>query len=286
MPLRFLVVDDEYLIGTIIRRTLELTYPGAEIRTVRSNEEAFEVLRDFAPNLITTDLYRPGGSGYDLLTALRQDPLTEFTPVVAISGAGGNEKLRQYEHGFNAVLPKPFSTDDFVGCINRLLHVRADPDTALIHLGFETPNRDYKESLDLTRKETVAAFAKDVIAMANFGGGTIVVGVREVSPGEFVPEGLSDAHAAALETSRINRAVRAYLDPPVAISTRRVRNGTRLFIVAEVPPALGTPILAARQHEGVGLYPGRIYTRTSAAESAEIRDSSELRSLLERLFAR
>lgn len=46
---------------------------------------------------------------------------------------------------------------------------------------------------------------------------------------------------------------------------------------------LGFPVLAARKNEEAGLYPGRIYTRTSSAESAEVQHSHELRKLLSRL---
>lgn len=229
---------------------------------------------------------RPKSFRSQLLTRLRTDTRTEFTPVIAISGHGAEEELQQYRHGFAAVLPKPFSTNELLACVSRILHLRTDPDSVIIHLGFESQDRDYKESIDLASKEGVAALAKDVIAMANHGGGTIIIGVREIRPGEFMPEGVPDEMAEALETSRINRTLRPYLDPPVAVASRRVRDGSRLFIFLEVPSAVGSLILVAKQNEKAGLYPGRIYTRTSAAESAEVRTAAELRALLERLSTR
>src|ERR1700733_10909461 len=44
----------------------------------------------------------------------------------------------------------------------------------------ETPSLDFKETVDLTQGRDRVELAKDVLAMANSGGGHIVVGVEDI----------------------------------------------------------------------------------------------------------
>jgi predicted HTH transcriptional regulator len=127
-----------------------------------------------------------------------------------------------------------------------------------------------------------AALAKDAIAFANYGGGTIVVGVAEVRPGEFVARGIEQSLVADLEASKLNNAVRPFLDPPISLTVKIVRDGARHFALIRVPAAEHVPVIAKRQNERASLYLGRLYTRSSACESAEVQTSAELRTLLDR----
>lgn len=129
---------------------------------------------------------------------------------------------RVRQHGFDAVIPKPWQAQILIGAVARLLRIRANPDVLLIHLGLETQSHDYKETVDLKSKRGRASLAKDVISMANWGGGTIILGVAEPLPGNFVLKGVSESLLDSLETTRLNRAVNEFLDPPMAITVRRV----------------------------------------------------------------
>jgi len=287
MALKILVLDDEELIVSVITHTIQKSIAESQVYTAQTNEEAFRILASITPNLITTDIYHPGGDGFDFLTRLRSQPRTAFIPVIAISGnAKDNQQLAYYKHGFDAVLPKPWQTEELIAAITRLLRLRADPAIQLVHLGLETQSHDYKETVDLTYKSGRASLAKDVMAMANWGGGTIVVGVAEPRPGEFVPKGVPDSVLDSFETSRLNRAVNEFLDPPVTITVRRVRDGNQIFVLLSVAAAKDSLVLVKRQNEDAGIYLGRIYSRSNAAESAEVRTSSELRELLDRLQRR
>jgi len=287
MALKFLVLDDEDSIASLTAQVIQRSFAGSEVYAVHTNEEAFRILASITPNLITTDIYHPGGDGFDFLTRLRGGPKTAFVPVIAISGnARDNQQLAYYKHGFDAVFPKPWQTEELIAAIARLLRLRADPAIQLVHLGIETQSHDYKETVDLASKSGRASLAKDVMAMANWGGGTIVVGVAEPQPGEFVTQGVPDSVLSSFETSRLNRAVNEFLDPPVPITVRRVRDGNHVFVLLSVPAAKDSLVLVKRQNEDAGIYPGRIYSRSSAAESAEVRSSSELRDLLDRLQSR
>jgi CheY-like chemotaxis protein len=133
--------------------------------------------------------------------------------------------------------------------------------------------------------KTEALLAKDVIAMANSGGGRIIVGIRESAPGVFTPLGILEDDLAAFEPSRLNRALRDYLDPPLSVGVKQVRDGGRVFAILEISAGGEMVILAGKENDRAGLRRGRVYVRTSSVESAEVRDSSELRALLERVIA-
>jgi CheY-like chemotaxis protein len=86
---RFLVVDDEpegraLVIGVILAR-----WPSAVIRAASGNSEAFQVLLEYTPDIIVTELSRKGGAGYEFLRKLRQSPRLASTPVVLSSRRGG-----------------------------------------------------------------------------------------------------------------------------------------------------------------------------------------------------
>ncbi len=179
-------------------------------------------------------------------------------------------------------MTKPFPVEELQETINSLLHIRSDPDAALIHAGYESSDRDYKELIDISTKAGRASLAKDIIAFADYGGGRIIVGVAEPAPGSFEPVGVSDAACKALELTKLNQAVRDFMDPAIHVSVRTVVDGTRNFVFIEVPPAIDAPILVKKKNDSAGLFPGRIYTRMTAAASSEVQTSAELREILSR----
>lgn len=286
MATRFLVVDDDERLVENLQQLLTIAYQGAEVRVALDNDSAFQQMERFIPSLITSDIHRLGGDGYEFLTRLRNDPMLRDVPVIAVSGniASDEVQLRLYRHGFNSVLPKPFSLQKYLSKINEVLHLRANPDAAMIHAGFESRGLDYKETLDLETKKGKASLAKDVIAFANYGGGTIIVGVSEPTPGRFLPVGIPDSLIRHFETTRLLQAILPYMDPHIPVTVRPVQDGTRTFLFIEIPPAKGTLVLAGKKNEAAGLFPGRIYTRTTDVCSAETQTSAEFREVLTRLL--
>ncbi len=245
---------------------------GAQVQVCSDYGSALEHARADNPDLIVAAVGYMEDLGF--VSAIRGDPATQFTPLVALTASASEsaDQLSLYDNGADAALLKPIKTEALLGRVDRLLRLRRDPDLALVHLGVETKDLDYKESVGLDCRDGRAALAKDVIAMANSGGGRIIVGIPEDD-------------LAAFEPSRLNRALRDYLDPPVSVGVKQVRDGGRVFAILEVPPGAEMVILAGKENDRTGLRRGRVYVRTSSVESAEVRDSSELRPLLERVIA-
>ncbi len=105
---RVLVIDDEPDIVAVIRITLRAR-GGFEVEVCRSGEEALDVARRFAPDLILLDVMMPGTDGPTTLEALRGDPQTAATPVVFMTAkAMPHETARYLALGAAAVIAKPF----------------------------------------------------------------------------------------------------------------------------------------------------------------------------------
>jgi len=110
------------------------------------------------------------------------------------------------------------------------------------------------------------------------------VGVDEVSRGTFVKCGVPAEQLVNFETSVINRAVRKFMTPSVPITVRRVFDEDKTFVFMEVPFIEDEIVLVAKMNANAGVYPGRIYIRTTACESSELQDATELKQLLDRII--
>src|SRR5690242_3660973 len=74
---------------------------------------------------------------------------------------------------------------------------------------------EVKEWLDLTDNAHRALVAKEVIALANHGGGYVVVGFEELADGTFRPAANRPANLDAWSQDSIQGIVAKYLDPTI-----------------------------------------------------------------------
>lgn len=74
---------------------------------------------------------------------------------------------------------------------------------------------EVKEWLDLTDSGHRALIAKEIIALANHGGGYIVVGFKELSDGTFEPATPRPANLDAWSQDSIQSIVAKYVDPTI-----------------------------------------------------------------------
>lgn len=282
---KIIAIDDEPIVLELYTRIFAKVYEATVITTTDSTEVLTLVLEQ-PPDLFITDLFHPGVSGISLIEKLRAEEATKFLPIWVISGqARTKHGIIAADVGADLVIKKPFSYDELIGRANRLFNYKFDPDEALIDLGFEAPDLDYKENLELNTKFGCASFAKDVIAFANYGGGSIVLGVSEPEKGRFRKVGLNPNEIEKVEVTLLNKALRDYIEPPHHISSKVIKQSGLIFVIVKIPPANEVPLLAKKQHERANLFPGRIYTRNSAAETSEIRHSEEVRKIIDRIIS-
>ena len=79
-PPHILVVDDEPQITRVLRTSLSAQ--GYDIRIANSGEMALEIMKDWQPSLIITDLSMPSIDGIQLCRRVRA---TSQVPIVVLS---------------------------------------------------------------------------------------------------------------------------------------------------------------------------------------------------------
>jgi CheY-like chemotaxis protein len=278
-----IVTDDDTAIMELYAAILHHLFNADVITTTKPND-AIQLATRKIPDLFITDLYKPECTGVDLVKRLRRNRKTMYVPIWVISGQAKSKLGRLAKtSGANLILSKPFTTDSLKkhgdNLFNRRRKGRYD---YLLDLATETQDVDYKREMCPTR-DGAAGIAKDIIAMANFGGGYLVFGFAEKAKGDFTPTGLDSKQLLELEVTTLNKAIREYIDPPHAVKCHRIQNNNHLFVVVEIPSANDSILLAKKQNDVANLYPGRIYSRTTACESAEVRENYELRRIFERI---
>ena len=117
-----LVVDDDEDTCQLLRIMLEET--GANVVTANSAEAALALYRLHPPDIIVSDMRLGSSDGYAFITAIREynKEYRGFTPAIALTGFRypGDEE-RAIRAGFNAYLHKPFTAEDLIPTITRLV---------------------------------------------------------------------------------------------------------------------------------------------------------------------
>jgi two-component system cell cycle response regulator len=88
-----LVVDNLQVNLELASALLESS--GYSVVTTQSPAHALELARRSGPDLILSDVCMPGGSGYDLIRAIKSEPGLRSTPFVFLTSTATNESDRQ-----------------------------------------------------------------------------------------------------------------------------------------------------------------------------------------------
>ena len=119
MPKILLVEDNEMNRDMLSRRLLKA---GFEMVMAVDGEQAVELARSEAPDLILMDIQLPKISGMEATRRLRAEAATAATPIIAITSfalSGDDQKAK--EAGATAYLSKPYSPFDLLKLIRQYL---------------------------------------------------------------------------------------------------------------------------------------------------------------------
>ena len=131
MPGRILVIDDEPQITRVLRASL--TAQGFDVRTANDPEEGLLVYRDWAPDLVITDLMMPGLSGVEVCRAIRAQGAT---PVLVLSVRDHERaKVEALDAGADDYVTKPFNTQELLARVRAHLRRAPERTTAAIEAG-------------------------------------------------------------------------------------------------------------------------------------------------------
>jgi PAS domain S-box-containing protein len=96
--------------------------PGMRLLSARDATLGIELARDHRPDVILMDINLPGISGIKALRLLREDPLTQHIPIVAISANAMPHDIRRgLDAGFFRYLTKPIKIDAFMEALDLAL---------------------------------------------------------------------------------------------------------------------------------------------------------------------
>ena len=115
---RILVVDDESQITRVLRTTLSAH--GYQVRTAGDGDEALEVMRDWPPDLVITDLSMPNMGGLELCRRVRAKKAS--LPIIVLSVRGEEKpKVDALDAGADDYVTKPFNMNELMARVRAAL---------------------------------------------------------------------------------------------------------------------------------------------------------------------
>jgi two-component system, OmpR family, KDP operon response regulator KdpE len=131
---RILVVDDEPQITRVLRTTL--SSQGYDIRVANDGETALEIMKDWTPDLVITDLSMPNMDGLELCRRLR---LSTQIPILVLSVRGEERtKVQALDAGADDYVTKPFGIEELLARVRanlRRVPVGENEKASLIEIG-------------------------------------------------------------------------------------------------------------------------------------------------------
>lgn len=110
-PVRVLVVDDEANLSDLLRMALQ--NEGWDARTAANGQEALNLVREFAPDLVVLDIMMPGIDGMEVLRRLRG--AGNDVPVLFLTAKDAVEdRIAGISAGGDDYLTKPFNLEEVV----------------------------------------------------------------------------------------------------------------------------------------------------------------------------
>ena len=108
---KILVVDDEYLLATMLADILE--DEGHDVAMASNGQAALVAIRQSLPDLVVTDFMMPVMTGLEFADAVRADTALAHIPIILVSGAQGGIARERPELS-QAVHDKPYRHDELV----------------------------------------------------------------------------------------------------------------------------------------------------------------------------
>lgn len=117
---RILVVEDNPLNLKLVRDVLWAA--GYEVVAATSGEEGLRMATEWAPDLVLMDLQLPGMDGAETMRRMREGPVAEEVPVIAVTAlAMAEDHSNATRAGFDGYIEKPISVRALVGEVQGFL---------------------------------------------------------------------------------------------------------------------------------------------------------------------
>jgi len=131
-----LVVDDDP--GILLSISDYLHACGYSTINADNGQDALNLVKQYQPHLLITDIIMPEMDGYELVRTVRAQPAFRLLPVIFLTGRTTTEaKILGYQVGCDVYLPKPFELAELGAVVRNLLErshaIQADKEFS-VHL--------------------------------------------------------------------------------------------------------------------------------------------------------
>lgn len=117
-----LVVEDNLEVRAYLRKHLASAYHVLE---ASDGEEGLEMARRLPPDLVLSDVMMDGLDGHALCRALKQDPETDFVPIILLTArAAPEDRLAGLREHADDYLTKPFDVPELLARVENLIASR------------------------------------------------------------------------------------------------------------------------------------------------------------------
>ncbi|MHC4452227.1 MAG: ATP-binding protein [Planctomycetota bacterium] len=122
-----LVVDDSNLDRTLVTEILAAG-DGLDVRAVEGGQQALEVLRDYTPDLVLTDLVMPEPNGLQLVRSLKA--VHPKLPVILMTSQGSEEiAMEALRAGAASYVPKASFGPELLAIVEEVLELARERQT-------------------------------------------------------------------------------------------------------------------------------------------------------------
>jgi CheY-like chemotaxis protein len=120
MSKKLLLADDSITIQKVIQITF--AHEDYELSITDNGDAALAKAREIKPDLVMADVYMPGKNGYELATAIKQDPALQHVPVLLLAGSFEPfDEEKAISCKADAWIEKPFESQNLIDKVAELL---------------------------------------------------------------------------------------------------------------------------------------------------------------------
>lgn len=91
--MKIIIIEDDHFFQNFY--SLKLKELGYQVEVASNGQEGLEKIKTFLPDLILLDIIMPVMDGFEVLTALKNDPLLSKYPVVVFSTLGQESDIKK-----------------------------------------------------------------------------------------------------------------------------------------------------------------------------------------------
>jgi len=117
---KIVVADDDLTTTLLMTAMLKNAQMSSEI--AHDGAEALRLARELKPDLLLLDLQMPEMDGFEVLAALRNDPVTRFVRIIVLTASHAEDDIaRGFALGADDFITKPFHPLEMMARVRRLV---------------------------------------------------------------------------------------------------------------------------------------------------------------------